>query len=281
MLTIRYLHSKEAREAHYLATGQTLFCGATREVGPDAPRWAELAKGREAPWEEAIVVGWHDLPAPTFAANVADDVLVDALLTWRATVAAYHVDREARDAARVEEARLERAREAAAWLEAPHVRVTDMDPSDVRRALEGAPHVLSDLRAAYVDAARERAQRDYLEEATAWILAHGSARLRAILEHGYLADSHAVYREERLAVDRPGWQWDDDDGKNLEPRNPTLEALRLLEKARVLEPSAQLVRLRWERDREEYGDGDMYVWAWACTSQFLGRAIRIVLEEAS
>ena len=44
-------------------------------------------------------------------------------------------------------------------------------------------------------------------EAEAWIPANGSERLRLALALGEIDRTLAVYRDERLAVERPGWQF--------------------------------------------------------------------------
>jgi hypothetical protein len=82
----------------------------------------------------------------------------------------------------------------------------------------------------------------FLLEAEAWASKHGSERLRRIVQEGFLADSLAVYRDERLAKERPGWRWASEaPGKDRgDPRNPPLEALQLLEQARAAQPDAKL-----------------------------------------
>jgi len=69
-----------------------------------------------------------------------------------------------------------------------------------------------------------------------WIEAHGSDRLRMIVAEGYLDASVAVYRDERLAFDRPGWQWDTKwlkgESEFQDVLNPSLEDLQWLRKVR-------------------------------------------------
>lgn len=87
---------------------------------------------------------------------------------------------------------------------------------------------------------REAAQAAEAAERRAWIEAHGSPRLRRLLAEGI--EHLAVYRDERLAVERPGWCWlDDVDDVDLdEPRNAPEEALDLLDVARATAPDATL-----------------------------------------
>jgi hypothetical protein len=75
-----------------------------------------------------------------------------------------------------------------------------------------------------------------------WVRAHGSERLRRILDDGYLPNSVAVYRDERLAVERPGWRWNAaTPGKVAgDPRNPTVEAFEVLDQALAVDPAAKL-----------------------------------------
>lgn len=62
-----------------------------------------------------------------------------------------------------------------------------------------------------------------------WIRAHGSERLKLALQLGQPTQG---YDSERLAIERPGWEWDSD-GVDGEPRSrPDLEALQALAAAR-------------------------------------------------
>jgi hypothetical protein len=104
----------------------------------------------------------------------------------------------------------------------------------------------------------------------AWIAAHGSERLQLAVKLGVEYDR--IYRDERLAIDRPGWTYDEPDGK--EPRNPPIEALRALEDARATRPEVALVYVpsRTEED-EETGDSVEYEAYYVLTDSFLGRTI--------
>ena len=110
----------------------------------------------------------------------------------------------------------------------------------------------------------------------AWAQQHGSTRLQRALAEGIACE--AVYRDERLAAERPGWVWESEvAGESSEPRNPSAEAFALLDVARSVDAEATLVWWQAEHscgdecyghecpeyDRREY----------ACTAEFLGRDI--------
>lgn len=65
-----------------------------------------------------------------------------------------------------------------------------------------------------------------------WIRDHGSERLQKIVRLGLLGKSAAVYRDERLVRDRPGWRWLHDDDDVRDALNPTMASLNALEAAR-------------------------------------------------
>jgi len=86
---------------------------------------------------------------------------------------------------------------------------------------------------------REHLSTDQEHEVAEWSRHYGSAHLKDLVGQGW--DYYAVYRDERLALDRPGWVWSDSvPGKRLPPRNPPVGAVRLLERARKVDASAQL-----------------------------------------
>ena len=86
-----------------------------------------------------------------------------------------------------------------------------------------------------------------------WIAARGSKRLKLAAKEDI--ECQAIYRDERLALERPGWAWAVDyRGEYSEPRNPALEALESLEIARKSAPDAKLAY--WEADADTTDDGD-------------------------
>lgn len=114
------------------------------------------------------------------------------------------------------------------------------------------------------------------EEKAAWIEAHGSNRLRRMAKEGI--ECQAVYRDERLALDRPGWRWlEDVHGENKEPRNVPEEAFAILDEARKVDPEAELDYwvVEHECDDSCYGDDcPAYDWTgYVATALFLGEWI--------
>ena len=83
-------------------------------------------------------------------------------------------------------------------------------------------------------------------------------RLRRSLDEGI--ECQAVYRDERLALERPGWRWLKKVRGNTNPaRNVKEEAFDLLDEARTTAPMAQLVY--WcVKAKPGEGDGKKYLW---------------------
>lgn len=72
-----------------------------------------------------------------------------------------------------------------------------------------------------------------------WIRAFGSKRLKRMLEEEI--ECKAVYRDERLAAERPGWvYYNDIPERTHDPRNPPESAFDILDEARKVEPEAVL-----------------------------------------
>jgi hypothetical protein len=91
------------------------------------------------------------------------------------------------------------------------------------------------------------------KEVAAWAEANGSDRLRACVANGW--ECKAVYHDERLAAEYPGWQFD---GSNLpgwkEPRNPPVEAVELFETAKAMVPDSDrdtVGLVYWTADDED------------------------------
>jgi hypothetical protein len=97
-----------------------------------------------------------------------------------------------------------------------------------------------------VDDVRERVGRErnrlaQVSEATAWVIASGSSRLRKALQTGTLPQALGAYRDERLALERPGWTWWDREKNPVKPIiNPSEADLDALIDARKLDPDANL-----------------------------------------
>lgn len=81
-----------------------------------------------------------------------------------------------------------------------------------------------------------------------WARAHGSERLRKAIELGFVAESEGIYRDDRLAIDLPGWVWWARECELSDIRNPSEMGLDALERARAFSSAAGAARLckaRW------------------------------------
>jgi len=128
-----------------------------------------------------------------------------------------------------------------------------------------------DAKEAAIKSAVEQEQLD-------WINANGSSRLKRATAEGINCD--AIYRDERLALDRPGWCWYSDcDGKSDHPRNPPDEAFEVLDEARKVEPTAKLqyhvIEAAEMEDENGYATGDMSpAWrGYTAEAPFLGNKL--------
>jgi hypothetical protein len=101
-----------------------------------------------------------------------------------------------------------------------------------------------------------------------WIKAYGSDRLMRLVKEGF--EFGAVCRDERMAVDRPGWRLEPDNMKLEEPRNPPDWALEMLDEARKTVPGAKLKYFELTGDES----GEEYVThGYVVSDRFLGRSI--------
>jgi hypothetical protein len=103
-------------------------------------------------------------------------------------------------------------------------------------------------------AAAEAAAEAAAAETRAWVAEHGSSRLKKCSESGMLDSCMGIYRDERLALERPGWQWDSNRLDDSEIHNPSEAALDALLEARKVDPEAELLKQRPKGD--EYEDED-------------------------
>lgn len=111
--------------------------------------------------------------------------------------------------------------------------------------------------------AKQLAQQAYREQRDAWVMDHGSEHLRACLWEGIPMDR--LYKNERMAADRPGWQWCEQvAGSAKEPRNPPSEAMAKLMEARKVDPACKLVFVPEADDYGVLGEflGEKIVTAW-------------------
>jgi len=123
-----------------------------------------------------------------------------------------------------------------------------------------------------MDLANDEAEKAAtLADMAAWINTHGSIRLQRSLAEGI--ECQAAYRDERLAVERPDWEWYADvDGKISEPRNPPEDAFGILDEARKSDPAAKLAFYAYDESADEYGDA-YRTEGYVAESEFLSRKI--------
>jgi hypothetical protein len=118
-------------------------------------------------------------------------------------------------------------------------------------------------------AAKEAEEKERLD----WIAEHGSARLKLCVAHEI--ECEAIYRDERLAFERPGYEWYDGiPGQCYDPRNPPLAALEALEAERQTAPDAELVYYKIEEETDDGGEVVEEEWTgYAIWHELLGDAI--------
>lgn len=116
--------------------------------------------------------------------------------------------------------------------------------------------------------ARQRALR--LEDAETWIRDHGSERLQLAVKAGLLDKSLGAYRDERMALERPGWRRWDSDADDHPIVNPGLDALRALDRAKREFPDSD-VELLWAVWTDD--DGDKIRSGAVLSQTFLGQAL--------
>jgi hypothetical protein len=110
------------------------------------------------------------------------------------------------------------------------------------RIMEKLPSAYASSCEAARIANKRKEQRVELEQATEWVQEHGSARLRKALEAKLLHSAMGVYRDERLAHERPsgGWRWRPQDVELKAIVNPSEESLEALLVVRQQEGDADL-----------------------------------------
>jgi len=102
------------------------------------------------------------------------------------------------------------------------------------------------------------------EETARWAAEFGSPRLRRLLQEGI--ECKAVYRDERIALEYPGWRrYQDVSGHTDDVRNASEAALELLDEARASGmPLTEGAELRWFVDDEadEYDEAGEEIKPW-------------------
>lgn len=227
---------------------------------------------------------------------------------WALSIAADNQKRkeEAEAAFKADEARRQQAREAEAQKE--RAIVADWraggfsgrlyETSAVLYFSKGSGQTVSSLEHAELEALRplveernaaearreaeaEAAKQAALEAARAemifWIRDHGSERLKKAVEANVENQCRGVYRDERLALELPGWQWLDDDAEISDARNPSEAALdALLEARRSQGEKVKLCKVRESCDENLDEEAEDNPWREALVSS-VGWAPRRVM----
>lgn len=100
------------------------------------------------------------------------------------------------------------------------------------------------------DAEQARKEKAEAEETARWAAEFGSPRLQRLLKEGI--ECKAVYRDERIALEYPGWRrYQDVSGHTSDARNASDTALELLDEARASGKGlTEGAELRWFVDDE-------------------------------
>jgi hypothetical protein len=132
-----------------------------------------------------------------------------------------------------------------AWI---HLMRTRQDADSMVQAARDAEQRARDQAKKEGAALLAAAERD------AWIAQHGSERLKKCVALGYSAECRGLYRDERLALEAPGYEWDPPGArayKESEIRNPSAAALDELERQRATYPDAALLKIRRPADEDD------------------------------
>ena len=121
-----------------------------------------------------------------------------------------------------------------------------------------------------VQAEQDRRIEAAIIEDTEWIHAYGSTRLQKAVAAGMLYDCASILRDERLAMDRPGWTWASE-METDDIRNPSESALDALLAAREKFPHAELLRVGTEVDDADHGT--VIEWSTVISDQYGDRRI--------
>ena len=137
-----------------------------------------------------------------------------------------------------------------AWLRL--VAQRERDDDNARAAQDAAQEARN-------QAQKEETDRLFASVRDAWIVQHGSERLKKCRALGIADRCQGVYLTERLALEAPGFVWDgegDDAYKESVIRNPSVDALAALELARATWSDAALVKIRVP----DYQGGTDWAW---------------------
>lgn len=153
---------------------------------------------------------------------------------------------------------------------------------DERNATVEANRAHSKVANEAAEAEKEKRDAAEIVERDRWIAEHGSQRLKMIVEEDMIDDSLAVYRDERLAAERPCWIWDATWHNNevglRDVRNPAAKDLLWYRATRKRHPECKLIYafLAAAQPDDYYEDDDddtPRVSEAVIKDQFLGRTV--------
>lgn len=252
-----HLHNSDyAFEATFPCTAEALVSAVKAEVAQIAKRAAQIAAEKSAATEAWLQIQDADL-VHEFESGV-----------WEIRTKIYEgkPDRCWGDSIDKDDPRV-----VARWPRLETRRDAKVTEQRQKWAIEKQAAKEREAAAAAAKAAAEERETAARNE---WIAAHGSARLRRLVAENI--ECAAVYRDERLALDRPEWRYDDNSirGAAEEIRNASEEALAILDEARKTATDAKLVY--WVADEETDDDGEFEYEEFrgaVCVATFLDRQI--------
>jgi hypothetical protein len=157
--------------------------------------------------------------------------------------------------------------------------------SKYEQALADTERAVAERKAS--EAAADKARKAaYDAERAAWIAEHGSQRIKRLAAEGL--GLNETYKNERIAAERPGWEYLDlVCGYEETTRDATEEALSALDEARKVAPDAKLGWLgngthckNCEHEDNEFGEpGEKFEAGIALFADFIGdRIVKLIKE---
>ena len=127
-----------------------------------------------------------------------------------------------------------------------------------------------------VQAGRE-AEEVFHKEATRWSLEHGSKRLRLCAQEGFISSSTGLYKDERIDMELPDWEWLEciDGEADKRVLSPDEDGFALLETGRSGLPGCRLVT--WRLPTPE--GPQKFERRWALLGRFLGDDVILIGNE--
>lgn len=258
---VALLAGRDARQLQRIDVEATPFWLGLANISADGRGIVGL--GGETRQNAGVVMALYRGGDPVITADVPQDA--GSIASWARTVLARLA----------EESQERQAREIER-----HAEVRRREEEDRARREANALHYEAEQKAEREIAEKARA------ETGAWIQQHGSPRLRRLFADAL--GHEGVYKEERLALERPGWAFAASRAipgmTQRAPYQPSDAEISLLDEARLTAPDAQLRRVIVYRkatsaeltdsDVEIDGDGDVETArGHAISAEFLGGLI--------